>query len=83
MRRCCWFFNRTCAYSLITQNIIEVAAIFRIQHLIVGGESAFGHGANMHVANRLNASKTNRARPRGLAGAACCCSLSVVRGLLV
>ena len=50
-------FNRTRTYSLIAQNIIEVAAIFRIQHLIGGGESAFGHGANMYVANRLNASR--------------------------
>ena len=50
-------FNRTRAYSLIAQNIIEVAAIFRIQHLIGRRESAFGHGANMHVANRLNASR--------------------------
>src|SRR5699024_296110 len=40
-------FNRSCSYSLIGENVIEVASVFRIKHFLGSGESADFDGMQM------------------------------------
>ena len=50
----------TCTYSFVGENIIQLAAIFRIKHLICGRESCFLHNSHVHLADSNDSGKKVR-----------------------
>ena len=51
VRRCCWFSTERAPTRLVGEQIVEVAAVFGIEHLVGGGEAALAHGADVHLAD--------------------------------
>ena len=52
--------HRTCTYSFIGENIIQIAAVFRIKHLICRRESCLLHNSHVHLADSNNSGKKVR-----------------------
>ena len=48
-------FNRSCAYGNIGKQIVKIAVIFGIEHLVRTGETGFVQRAHMKLANCDNA----------------------------
>ena len=44
-------FDRARADRLVGEEVVEVAAVFGIEHLVGGGEAALAHGADVHLAD--------------------------------